>query len=257
MSRSVERALTILSLFSREKQEWGITEISQEVQLPKSTVHGLVKTLEKEKFLYLGENGKYRLGVKVFELGMAYSGNIKLTTAAEPVVRQLVDRYKQTVHVAIYAGRMAILVVSARTGGTGVMAPRVGAGIPAYCTGVGKVLLAWQTPQVLEEYLQSEPLMSITKNTITDIDYFRRELTNIRQQGYAIDRGEALLETGCVAAPIFGANGEIVAAISVSGPREEVVDEKTLAACQADVLHAAQMISAVLGYREKNQFGYY
>ena len=152
---------------------------------------------------------------------------------------------------------MAILVVSARTGGTGVMAPRVGAGIPAYCTGVGKVLLAWQTPQVLEEYLQSEPLMSITKNTITDIDYFRRELTNIRQQGYAIDRGEALLETGCVAAPIFGANGEIVAAISVSGPREEVVDEKTLAACQADVLHAAQMISAVLGYREKNQFGYY
>lgn len=257
MSRSVERALTILSLYSREKQEWGITEISQEVQLPKSTVHGLVKTLEKENFLYLGENGKYRLGVKVFELGMAYSGNIKLTAAAEPVVRQLVDRYKQTVHVAIYAGRMAILVVSARSGGPGIMAPRVGAGIPAYCSGVGKVLLAWQSPQVIEEYLQNEPLMSITKNTITDIDQFRQELTTIRQQGFAIDRGEALIETGCVAAPIFGADGETVAAISISGPIEDVINKNTFAACRDDVIHAAQTVSAVLGYRERNQTGYY
>lgn len=257
MSRSVQRALAILSLYSREKQEWGITEISQETQLPKSTVHGLVKTLENENFLYQGENGKYRLGVKVFELGMAYSGNVRLTTAAEPVVRQLVERYKQTVHVAIYAGRMAILVVSTRAGGTGVMSPRVGAGIPAYCTGVGKVLLAWQSPQVVEEFLENEPLMPITRNTITDIDQFKHELATIRQQGFAVDRGEALIETGCVAAPIFGADGEIVAAISISGPIDEVVNSNNFEACRADVIHAAQTVSAVLGYRERPESGYW
>ncbi|HOQ09721.1 MAG TPA: IclR family transcriptional regulator [Syntrophomonadaceae bacterium] len=251
MSRSVERALAILSLYSREKQEWGITEISQEVQLPKSTVHGLVKTLEKHNFLYMGDNGKYRLGVKVFELGMAYSANIKLTTAAEPVVRQLVDRYKQTVHVAIYAGRMAILVVSSRAGGSGVLAPRVGAGIPAYCTGVGKVLLAWQKPQVIEDFLQNEPLMPITKNTITDQERFREELAGIRRQGYAIDRGEALPETGCIAAPIFGADGEIVAAISVSGPLQEVLHEKNFTVCRDDVMRAAKTVSEVLGFRNQ------
>lgn len=251
MSRSVERALAILSLYSREKQEWGITEISQEVQLPKSTVHGLVKTLEKHNFLYMGDNGKYRLGVKVFELGMAYSANIKLTTAAEQVVRQLVDRYKQTVHVAIYAGRMAILVVSSRAGGSGVLAPRVGAGIPAYCTGVGKVLLAWQKTQVIEDFLQNEPLMPITKNTITDQERFREELAGIRRQGYAIDRGEALPETGCIAAPIFGADGEIVAAISVSGPLQEVLHEKNFTVCRDDVMRAAKTVSEVLGFRNQ------
>lgn len=255
MSRSVERALAILSLFSREKQEWGITEISQEVLLPKSTVHGLVKTLEKNNYLFWGENGKYRLGVKVFELGMAYSGNIKLTAAAEPVVRQLVDRYQQTVHIAIYAGRMAVLVVSTRAGGSGVMAPRVGAGIPAYCTGVGKVLLAWQSPQMLEEYLQNEPLMPITRHTITDADQFREELDRIRRQGYAIDQGEALMETGCVAAPIFGTDGKIVAAISISGPREDIINDKMVKACCVDVMHAARTVSAVLGYREENNCG--
>jgi len=199
----------------------------------------------------MGDNGKYRLGVKVFELGMAYSANIKLTTAAEPVVRQLVDRYKQTVHVAIYAGRMAILVVSSRAGGSGVLAPRVGAGIPAYCTGVGKVLLAWQKPQVIEDFLQNEPLMPITKNTITDQERFREELAGIRRQGYAIDRGEALPETGCIAAPIFGADGEIVAAISVSGPLQEVLHEKNFTVCRDDVMRAAKTVSEVLGFRNQ------
>lgn len=214
-------------------------------------MHGLVKTLEKHNFLYMGDNGKYRLGVKVFELGMAYSANIKLTTAAEPVVRQLVDRYKQTVHVAIYAGRMAILVVSSRAGGSGVLAPRVGAGIPAYCTGVGKVLLAWQKTQVIEDFLQNEPLMPITKNTITDQERFREELAGIRRQGYAIDRGEALPETGCIAAPIFGADGEIVAAISVSGPLQEVLHEKNFTVCRDDVMRAAKTVSEVLGFRNQ------
>lgn len=137
------------------------------------------------------------------------------------------------------------------------MAPRVGAGIPAYCTGVGKVLLAWQSPQVIEEFLQKEPLMPITRNTITDIDQFRQELTTIRQQGFAVDRGEALIETGCVAAPIWGADGEIVAAISISGPIQDIINEDTFAACRADVLHAAQTVSAVLGYRERNPKEYY
>jgi DNA-binding IclR family transcriptional regulator len=91
--------------------------------------------------------------------------------------------------------------VSARAGSSGVMAPRVGAGIAAYCTGVGKVLLAWQSPEQIEEYLLNETLIPITHNTITDPDLFRKELAQIREQGFALDRGEALVETGCVAAP--------------------------------------------------------
>lgn len=250
MSRSVERALAILTLFSRDKQEWGITEISQELQLPKSTVHGLVKTLEQEQFLYLGDTGKYRLGLKVFALGMAYAGNVKLTTAAEPAVRALTDKYQETVHVAIYAGNMAVMVVVARAGSMGIMAPRVGAGIAAYCTGVGKVLVAYQPPQHIEEYLAAESLLPITRNTITDKEVLRQELAIIRERGYGIDRGEALLEIGCIAAPIFGIDGQIVAAISISGPLDSVLDKKAFNRVRNDTMEAAAMISAILGYRE-------
>ncbi|MGE5455175.1 MAG: IclR family transcriptional regulator [Methylocystaceae bacterium] len=249
MSRSVTRALTILTLFSREKQEWGITEISLELQLPKSTVHGLVKTLEQEQFLAVGEAGRYRLGIKVFALGMAYAGNVKLTTAAEPAVRALTEKYQQTVHVAIYAGNMAVMVVVARAGSMGIMAPRVGAGIAAYCTGVGKVLLAYQSPQHIEEYLGSETLVPITRNTITEKAALRQELEQIRQQGYGMDQGEALLEIGCIAAPIFSVDGQVIAAISISGPLDSVLDEKVFKRVRQDTLEAAQMVSAILGYR--------
>lgn len=249
MSRSVERALAILTLFSREKQEWGITEMSQELQLPKSTVHDLVKTLQQEQFLTAVETSRYRLGIKVFALGMAYAGNVQLTTAAEPAVRTLTEKYQQTIHVAIYAGHMAVMVVVARAGSMGIMAPRVGAGIAAYCTGVGKVLLAYQTPYHIEEYLAAEQLLPITRNTITDADSLRRELEFIRERGYAMDRGEALLEIGCIAAPIFGADGQVVAAISLSGSYDKVLAEETIAGVRNDILESAQMVSAILGYR--------
>lgn len=252
MSRSVTRALAILNLFSRDKQEWGITEISHELQLPKSTVHGLVKTLEQEQFLYLGETGRYRLGIKVFALGMAYAGNVKLTTAAEPAVRALTEKYQQSVHVAIYAGHMAVMVLVARAGSMGIMAPRVGAGIAAYCTGVGKVLLAYQSPQHIEEYLASETLVSATCNTIIDPETLRQELALIREQGYALDRGEVLQEIGCVAAPIFGIDGNVIAALSLSGSLESILDEEKLHRIRNDVLEATQLVSAILGYRPEN-----
>lgn len=249
MSRSVTRALTILNLFNRDKQEWGITEISQELQLPKSTVHGLVKTLEQEQYLSSGDSGKYRLGIKVFTLGMAYTSNIKLTTAAEPAVKALTEKYQQTVHVAIYAGQLAVMVMVARSGSTGIIAPRVGAGITPYCTAVGKVLLAYQTPGYITDYLANEPLMAVTRNTITDANKLRQELEQIKRQGYAIDRGEALLEIGCVAAPIFGIDGQVLAAISLSGSYESVLNEDSLSRIRRDVVEAAQMVSAIIGYR--------
>lgn len=250
MSRSLSRALSILELYNSKKAEWGITEISQELDLSKSTIHGLVKTLEAHRFLEITENSKYRLGIKVYELGLSYQANAKLSTVAAPWVKMLAEKYQQSVHIAIYAGRMAVFVIGNKSGTSHVIFPRIGAGIAAYCTGVGKVLLAYQEPDHIEDYLKTETLVPFTTNTITDVDQLREELQWIKNQGYAFDREETVTGIACIAAPIFGFSDHIIGAISVSGAADIINEEKGRLACIQDVSNAAKNISIGMGYME-------
>lgn len=249
MSRSLTRALAILELFNSRKNEWGISEISRELDLPKSTVHSLSATLESNRYLEKSLNGKYRLGLKVYELGMAFQASAQLGTVAEPMVKFLAAKYQQSIHIAIYAGRMAVFVIGNKAGTSHVIFPRVGAGIAAYCTGVGKALLAWQSAEHINEYIQNEKLLPYTKNTIIDPQHFREELQQIRERGYAFDREETVMGIGCVAAPVFGPNQQIIAALSVSGEANIILQER-VEECIADVLQAASAISIGMGCRE-------
>lgn len=248
MSRSLSRALSILNLYDGRRADWGISEISRELDLPKSTVHGLIATLENNRYLEKSDNGKYRLGMKVYELGLAFQASAHLGTVAEPLIKSLIAKYKQSVHVAIYAGKTAVFVIGSKAGNSHVIFPRVGTGISAYCTGVGKVLLAWQPENHIEEYLQHENLQPYTKNTITDPQVLREELRQIRERGYAVDREEAVMGICCIAAPIFGSSNQIIAALSVSGEAELILNEN-LQECIFDVKHAAQTIAVGMGYR--------
>ena len=134
MSRSLTRAIAILNLFNSRKEVWGITEISQQLDLPKSTVHGLIKTLEEHQYVEVTESGKYRLGIRLYELGMNYQTSARLGSVAEPQIKILAAKYEQSVHIAIYAGRMATFVIGNKAGTSNIIFPRIGAGIAAYCT---------------------------------------------------------------------------------------------------------------------------
>lgn len=248
MSRSVERALSILSLFDCHKTEWGISEISRELDLSKSTVHSLVKALEKVDFLQMADNGKYGLGIKVYELGRTYSGNIRLNTAAEPMIKWLGKKYNESVNLAIYAGNKAVFIINNQAGTEESVFPRAGAEVFAYCTAVGKVLLAFQAEEDIEKYLKNEPMISLTTNTITDPKDLRSELKTVRQQRFAVDREEALPGIACVAAPIFSVSRQVIAAISVSGNAEKILHDQVFSSCCRDVVQAAQTISELMGY---------
>lgn len=248
MSRSVERALSILNLFDCQKAEWGITEISRELDLSKSTVHGLVKSMEKHDFLQMADNGKYGLGIKVYELGRTYSGNIRLNSAAEPMIKWLSKKYKESVHLAIYAGNKAVFIINNHAGSEGSAFPKAGAEVFAYCTAVGKVLLAFQPEEDIDKYLINESLIPLTPNTIIDPELLRSELKIVKQQRFAIDREEALPGIACVAAPIFSVSRQIIAAISVSGNSAKMLDDQVLSWCCRDVVQAAQTISELMGY---------
>jgi len=248
MSRSLERALAILNLFDCHKTEWGISEISRELDLSKSTVHSLVKTLEQHSFLQMAGNGKYALGIKVYELGRTYSGNIRLNSAAEPMINWLSRKYNESVHLAVLAGNKAVFIINNHAGREGSRFPRAGAEVFAHCTAVGKALLAFQDAEIIEKYLRNEPLVPLTASTISDPEVLRLELDKIRKQGFAVDREEALCGVACVAAPIFSVSRQVIAAMSVSGNAQKILAEPVFSACCRDVMQAAQTISEMMGY---------
>ncbi|NLG32158.1 MAG: IclR family transcriptional regulator [Syntrophomonadaceae bacterium] len=250
MSRSVNRALSILKLYDHRKKEWGISEISRELQMPKSTVYSLVRALVAEDFLRQTATGKYCLGIRLFELGRIYSEGNELTAVSAPMVDYLINKYKQTVHVAIYAGRRAVFVVNKKgeeDSGYSTFT-RTGYDIPAYCTAVGKVLLAWQSQEHINHYLKTEALTAFTHNTITDAERLREEINSIRNQGYAIDRQETILGLGCIAAPIIGHSGQIVAAISISGDVNTILYSDRFKEYLEDVIASARKISESMCY---------
>lgn len=249
MSRSLTRAIAILNLFNSRKEVWGITEISQQLDLPKSTVHGLIKTLEEHQYVEVTESGKYRLGIRLYELGMNYQTSARLGSVAEPQIKILAAKYEQSVHIAIYAGRMATFVIGNKAGTSNIIFPRIGAGIAAYCTSVGKALLAWQSEAHIGEYLQTETLMPYTRNTITDTEALKAELHKTRERGYAIDNEETVMGLGCVAAPIFASSNQVIAAISISGNADLVLRQR-FEECLTDVKLAARTIAYGMGYRD-------
>jgi DNA-binding IclR family transcriptional regulator len=130
----------------------------------------------------------------------------------------------------------------------GLMSSRVGGRAPAYCTGVGKVLLAYGKPQAVKEYFLKRKLQRYTDTTITSFSELDSELASVRSKGYALDRGEHETEVRCVATPIFDMKGEVIAAISISGPasRMEPLEQKRDLIQKAK--QTAKNISVKLGY---------
>lgn len=246
MIQSVDRALSVLCQFNAQVRYLGITELSQLLDLPKSTVHGLVKTLESRGFLTQNpENGKYQLGVKVYELGMVYGNAVELQSAAKTAANHLASRYEEAVHLAIYVGGLAVYIMKTEFKGKLVAFPRVGASIPAYATAVGKVLLAALPDSDIEKYREEE-LFPFTSNTITNRDSLRAELAKVREQGFAVDNEETLKGIACVGAPVFDRQERVVAALSISGPVEKILGESHPQLVM-DVILAAREISRNLG----------
>lgn len=245
--QAVDRALAILDQFNEHTPRLGVTELSGLLGLPKTTVHGLAKTLAHRGFLEQDATGKYRLGIRVYQLGMTYAGSIELRSAAQPWAERLSGKYNEIVHVAIYAGGMAVFVFKHEPPRRFMVYPRIGSSVPAHATAVGKVLLANLGRAEQERYVREAGLPALTKKTITDAHRLFTELDEIRRQGFAVDREEAMIGLGCVAAPIWNDEGETVAAISLSGPAERTLGAEHEEMVQ-EVKISALSISRSLGY---------
>ncbi|MEC1715027.1 IclR family transcriptional regulator [Schinkia azotoformans] len=246
--QSVDRALKILDLFNEYETELKITEISEKMNLHKSTVHSLLKTLQAHRYIEQDqESGKYRLGMKLFERGNLVVQTIDIATVAKPHLNTISKETQQTVHLVILDGKEGVYIDKVEGVTTSSLYSRIGRRIPIHCSAVGKALVAYKASGELDSLLENYDFEKRTEYTITDKEAYLRELAEVREQGYAHDNQENEQGVNCVAIPIQNYAGDVVAAMSISSPVMRYNDEE-MSKHISILKREAGIISKKLGY---------
>ncbi|MGE5485680.1 MAG: IclR family transcriptional regulator [Ignavibacteriales bacterium] len=248
--QSVERALDIIEALEQGPAEIGVSELGRRLGLHKSTIFGLLNTLSKRGYLEKNqETGKYRLGLRAFEVGSTVLNRMDLPALAGPILQNLVNDHQETVHLVIRDGFEVVYVAKRESARSVRIVSQVGRRLPCYCTGVGKALLAYIPEEDIEAFFRKTGFRKFTKNTIADLETLKAELERIRVEGYAIDNEEIEEGLKCVAAPVRDHTGKVVAALSVAGPASRMTGEK-IAQLVSCVKAASAELSHRLGYRQ-------
>lgn len=246
--RAVERAIQILDCFDDKNPEMGVSEIAQAVNLHKATTHRIVTTLLNYGYLERANgNQRYRLGLKLAGIGFRVVRRMDLRNEALPYMNQLINQWDETCDLSIFdQGRVFYIEVLPSSHALTISAA-VGQRLPAHCTASGKLFLAYLTSGDLDTFL-TRPLPAFTQKTITSPDELRKKLEIIREQGYSIDDEE--LENGirAIAAPILDHDGEMIAAMSILGPTNRMIQDR-IPELVDSLVKAAAEISHRLGWQ--------
>ena len=246
--QSVARAMDILEHFDNKK-EMGISEIAECMNLSKSTVYGLVNTLVIYRYLEQNsETKKYKLGIKLFELGCTVEHRLDLRNEARPFGEMISKKHGQTVHLATHHEGEVVYIDKFDMPDFIVSYSQVGRRAPMSCTGVGKAILAYLPWEYSQEYILTKGLPIKTSKSIKTEKELYEDLEKTRARGYAIDDEEIEIGLKCVAAAIFNHKKEPVAAISLSGIASKLTDE-AVKIMSEDVIMCARSISNQLGYK--------
>jgi len=249
MVESADRVLRLLEAFAPHERDVSLAEIAERVALPKSSAHRLLATLVAHGFVERDPaTRRYRLGIRLFELGSAAIHERGLHSSAHPVLEQLTQATGETCHLAVLSGLEAVYVNKVDGPASISMSSRVGGRAPFHATSIGKVLTAWAGEE-LRSRLASLRLAAYTSHTITDPRALEAELARVRTQGYGLDLEEFEEGLRCVAAPVRDQSGSVVAALGVAGPRRRFEDDK-LEGLAAQVCSAAAQLSRNLGHLE-------
>jgi DNA-binding IclR family transcriptional regulator len=251
--QTIERTALILEILGHAPSGLSLGELSEKVELPKGTTHRLLTSLAYFDFIRQDQASKhYHLGFKLVELGNHLLSHIDLRNEARPYLIGLSDDVQETVHLVVLDKNKALYIdkVDLHSRRNGLqMVSSLGSKIPLHCTAVGKVLLAFMPETDAEMIFQNINCDRRTANTITDPSRLKQHLKMIRAKGYAVDDEENEEGVRCVAAPIRNEIGEVVAAMSVSGPTTRITVEKIDASLKFRVTESAMMISRKLGFR--------
>jgi IclR family pca regulon transcriptional regulator len=253
-SQSLERGLSILSSFNSDRPLIGVSELSRDLELSRSTTHRYIATLAQLGYLQQDPDSKrYRLGPRVLDLGFSAINSMDLREIAAPFLRELSDETGYTVNLAILDGIDVVYIERCRTARPGQrdidLNLHVGARLPAYCTAMGKAILAFIPESRLDELIDRIEFTPRGPNTLTGPGAFREELARIRESGIAVNDEELAYGLRSIAAPIHSHAGEVVAALNLAVHRTMVAMDELIAHYGPAVSRTARDISLGMGHR--------
>lgn len=219
---SVERALAILECLDSSRRGLNISEISRKLNIPKSSAHVIIVTLERLGYVQKrAESLYYTLGLKAYGLGQGMMKSLSISEAALPHMRALSSQLHLPSHLAVPDGDQGVYIQKVDTPGLIKIDTYVGRRMDLHCTGVGKVILAFGPQELQDRFLTKPVYIRYTRNTITSPRMMQREIAKIRKAGYALDDEEEELSVRCVSVPVLQ-NGRFLAALSVSGTTAQI-----------------------------------
>jgi len=253
-SQSLERGLAILSAFNSDRPLIGVSELSRELELSRSTAHRYIATLAQLGYLKQDPDTKrYRLGPKVLDLGFSAINSMDLREISAPHLRELSDATGFTVNLAILDDTDVVYIERCRTARPGQreidLNLHVGARLPAYCTAMGKAIIAYLPEERREELIGRIDFAPRGPNTLTSPDAFRDALEEIRVSGIAVNDEELAYGLRSIAAPIHSQSGEVVAALNLAVHRTMVSTDELIAHFGPPVKRTADDISLGMGHR--------
>jgi DNA-binding IclR family transcriptional regulator len=244
---AVQRALDIVEYLVTSPQPRNITELSRYLDIPKSSVFGILQTLRDNGWVEKLEDDRYALTLKLFGLGSAIIASLDLRQQVSPVLRELATQTNITGHLAVLASDEAVYIDKAEVPGAIRLTTYVGSRNPLHSTGMGKALLAWLPEGEVDRIISHRGLTAYTPQTISSPVALKAELAKVRRLGYAISIEENEPGVCGIAAPIFDHQGHVVAAVNLGGTILQIKKEN-LALLGETVARAAGEMSRRLGY---------
>jgi len=226
--RAVERALDVLLCFSRDTPQWTMTEIAERLGMNKSAVHRHLATLEKKRFVQRDPaTGVYQLGVRLLQMAYLTLERNDLRRIAAPFLRELCDRYRETVDLAVLDGSDVVFLDVFESPQRVKLAAAIGQRLPAYATASGKAILALMPENTVRRIL-SQGIPSTTEHAACSLEMLLEDLRQTRERGFALAEQEYEYGINAIAAPILDHSGKPAASVSVAGPTFRLTRERMI-----------------------------
>ncbi len=250
LNRTTQRTVEILKLVSRAPEGITLDDICEKLSLPKTSAYDIVTTLAEMGMVNVdrGQRQRYTIGLTAYRIGINYTNNMDFISVIEPELKAFARKVGKTVFFGVRSDQEVVYICKAEPENPIITTATVGTKNPMYCTSLGKVILAFLDDETRELVLDRIHFRKKTERTITDRESLLKELEQVRMQGYAKDDREVEEHMECVGAPVFGSDGKVMGAISVSSLYKPNEDYERLGrlACEK-----AEELSRLLGFMGK------
>ena len=244
--QALDRAFAVLDLLGESETPLGLAQVAASLQLHKSTAHRSLMVLERSALIERTQENRFRLGLKLYELGSRAVEQSDLRTRIHPFFRRLSVQVGETVHLSMLQKTSIVYLDKIEPNRRVCMNSKIGTSNPVYCTAMGKAMLAFQSEHIIEETIAKMHFARYTPKTLCSRETLLKYLERVRRRGYAIDDEEIELGTRCIGAPIFDEGHRIIAAVSVSGSSSRITAQSVPQIAE-QLMRCCRVISASLG----------